>query len=142
MPCRRQKPRAWDSKPSAAACRPWCTCSATTRPGQRCHAASSKAVESAPALYATATSEGATMDGSPAHHWANACSQGLGSGAAMITSAFFLLAVGLGVGVAAVAVEARVAAVHQLLDLEIGHLAPSIGQPALEKRGHLLVVAG
>ena len=52
-----------------------------------------------------------------------------------------LLDVGLGVGEAAIAVQARVAPVHQLLDLEVGHLAPGVGQATLEEGRHLLVVA-
>ena len=49
-PCRAQNARAWASKSSPAACRPWCTWNARARSGQRSRTASNQAVESAPPL--------------------------------------------------------------------------------------------
>ena len=72
------------------------------------------------------------------HHRANAPSQGL-PGA--VTSTLVRFAVGLGVGEAAIAIEARVAPVDQLFDLEIRQLAPGIAQCALEEGRHLTMIA-
>src|SRR3954447_3330425 len=98
---------------------------ACTWPGQRRTAASSRTVESAPPLKATARGRGNSRP-------ASAAAAGLpwGSGG-----------FGLGVGVAAIALQLLVAPLQQLAHLQVGQLAPRVVQPALEEGGHLLVVA-
>src|SRR5690606_8404731 len=123
MPRSAQKARACCSNGSAAACSPWCTCSAVTHPGQARWASSSSAVESAPPLKATAR-------------------RAPGSGSQRRRQAVSGSALGfLGVGEAPVAIEAGMTAVEQFLDLEVGDLTGGIAQRALEEGSHLLGVA-
>src|SRR3990167_10009632 len=104
---------------------------ARTWPGQRAAQPSSRAVESAPPLRPTASGRAgvkACRAASTVCVMVGQRSRADGKSAA----------VGLGVGEAPVALQTGVAALQQVLGLEVGHLAEGVAQSALEQRGHLL----